>query len=103
MTTPIQATNSTEKPSGLKRTFYSLMPCPAATYEIGKALAEGKTVKEAWTETKETFKEVHEGNTEQTKENIHYMAEQSREMGDKYLIGFVARTIVEKLDEAINK
>ena len=103
MTTPIQATNNTEKPSGLKRAIYTLMPSAATGYEIGRALAEGKTVKEAWTETKETFKEVHEGNREQLKENIHYMAEQSREMGNwKYLFGFVPRT-VEKLDEAINE
>ena len=103
MTKPIQATNSTEKPSGLKRAFYTLMPCPAATYEIGKALAEGKTAKEAWAETKKTFEKVQQGNREQYKENIHNMAELSEKMGAwKYILGATPLITAEAFDKTIN-
>ena len=102
MTTPIQATNNAEKPSGLKRAAYALLPSITAGYEISKALSEGKTAKEALNQTKGTFKDVHNGNKEQFKENIHNMAEQSREMGNwKYLLGLMP-VAIEKLDEAIN-
>lgn len=104
MTTPnVQAVSKNAQPSTLKRVVTTLAPVPTLTYSIGEDLANGKTLKEAWNEAKSDFKNVHDANKKQFKDNLHNTAEQSREMGAwKYLFGFIPSG-VEALDRAINK
>ena len=104
MTTPnVQADSKNVQPSTLKRVVTILAPVPTLTYLIGEDLANGKTLKEALNEAKSDFKNVHEANKKQYKDNLHNIAEQSREMGAwKYLFGLIPSGI-EALDWAINK
>jgi hypothetical protein len=104
MTNPqVQAVSNNAQPSILKRVVTTFAPVPTLAYSIGEDLAKGKTCKEAWNEAKTDFKNVHDANKKQFKDNLHNTAEQSREMGAwKYLFGFIPIG-VEALDRAINK
>ena len=103
MTSPqVQTVNNNAQPSILKRVVTTLAPVSTLTYSIGADLAQGKTWNEAWNETKTDFKNVHDANRNQFKENVHNTAEQCSEMGAwKYLLGLTPR-VVEALDNAIN-
>lgn len=68
MTTQIQATTNLEKPSTLKRAFVTLFPSSVYGYEIGKALSEGRTLKEGHNDAVETFNEINKINKEQLKD-----------------------------------
>ena len=103
MTGPqVQTVSNNAQPSTLKRVVTTLAPVPTLTYSIGADLINGKTLKEAWNEAKTDFKNVHDANRNQFKENVHNVAEQSREMGAwKNLFGLYP-SAVEALDKAIN-
>lgn len=87
------------KPGTLKRVVYTLLPAVAARYEIGKALVNGKNMSEAVKQTKASFQEVHDAN----KATLHTSAENVRDMGSwKYLFGLTP-SIIEGLDNVVNK
>ena len=104
MTSPqVQNVSNNAQPSTLKRVITTFAPISVLTYSIGEDLANGKTLKESWYEAKTDFKNVHEANKKQFKENVHNSAECWREMGDwKFLFGLVPKS-VEILDKAINQ
>ena len=99
----VQSVNNNAQPSTLKRLATTFAPGSTLTYSIGADLANGKTFKEAWNEAKTDFKNVHDANKNQFKENVHNMAEKSRDMGGwKYMFGLTP-ILIEKLDKAINE
>ena len=104
MPTPnVQAVNKEAQPSTLKRVVTTLAPMSTLIYSIGEDLANGKTLKTSWNEAKSDFKNVHDANKKQLKDNLHNTAEKSREMGAwKYLFGLIPSG-VEALDKAMNK
>ena len=105
MTTEVKAVSDNQTPSMGTRVAVTLGgTCPTVpTFLLAKALAEGKTVKEAWNGVKTTYKNVYDANREQFKENVHNAAEKVENMGNwKYLFG-VTPTIIEKLDKELNE
>lgn len=98
----VQAVSNNAQPSTLKRIVTTSLPVPTLIYSIGVDLAKGKNVKEALNEAKTDFKNVHDANKKQFKENVNNAAEQFQEIGAwKYLFGLVP-SAVEALDKAIN-
>ncbi len=105
MTTEVKAVSENQTPSIGTRVAVTLGGTSTAVpvFILAKSLAEGKTVKEAWNDVKTTYKNVHDANREQFKENIHNAAENVENMGNwKYLFGMTP-TIIEKLDKALNE
>ncbi len=112
MTTQIQTFNNTGRPSRLKIIAYTGFPNIAYADDIGRCLAEGKTVKETFTEIeesyKETFKELFDAYKsvfngkciEKAKKNIQDLTENSRKNG---FWKAVQDFLVGKPDEEINE